>query len=389
MSLKNNFYIIDAAQKIKYYRLNRKYDEIVNECAKIDSIDEFAEFKKYVVEYIKTVKVNGLLMKRNYGCEGFFYGHRNAFFEYAGISTSKQAFIFPAFEAGADLREVVTDDFLLKRYHSYLLQSSYKNSEIRKRRPYSPIYNIGPYILYANSIYNSEKLRSIKSKWGKTVLLFPGHTFEGVGVDFDKKKFVKEVFSQFSNKFDTILVSVYWNDVDDPLYEEFSSMGAKLVSAGFRGDQQFIHRLKTIFELSDVVASNLAGSYIGFSKALKKPFYLFGERARYTNDEYSLSKDSEAKYEHTLNEIFYSFSSLSPSENQLIYQNRLYEHFWGGSHFKTKEEARDIIDLSQKLLCASKGSIEGFEKAVIRLKDDRDSLDITENQYDLFLRSLE
>ena len=66
-----------------------------------------------------------------------------------------------------------------------------------------------------------------------------------------------------------------------------------------------------------------------------------------------------------LDEIFEAFSSLEPNTEQLMMQKNLYEKFWGGkTYFKTPEEAREIITLSEKLLKVSKGMSKGYQEAV-------------------------
>lgn len=41
----------------------------------------------------------------------------------------------------------------------------------------------------------------MKKPFGKTVLLFPGHSFEGTGDEYDKEKFVEQIMDCFSKKY--------------------------------------------------------------------------------------------------------------------------------------------------------------------------------------------
>ena len=75
-----------------------------------------------------------------------------------------------------------------------------------------------------------------------------------------------------AKQYDTVMVSVYWNDVESKLYGMFEKCGAILVSSGFRGDKAFISRLKTLISLSDCVCGNAFGTHIGYAMYLNKPF---------------------------------------------------------------------------------------------------------------------
>lgn len=375
MFLKENYKTYDILIRIKNNKMNRMVDDIVKECAQIDSIKDYKIFKNFISKNVKSKDYVGMLSRKEFGSEGLLYGHRNAFFEYAGINSAEQKFLFPYFEHGADLRERGIANVKDIRNHSFVFQASYKNGMVHKERPFAPVYNIGPYILYAKNYYEQNNMADLKSKLGRTALLFPAHTFEGAGVEFDKKKFVKDVLDKFKNNYDSLIISVYWMDVDDPIYEEFEANGAILMSSGFRGDADFIARQRTMFNLSDVVASNLVGSYIGYAKALEKKIYMFSDKAVLDSPENIGTDEQEKQYSNTINRIFNAFSSLTPSAEQLNEQNRIFNYYWGGKeYFKTKEEARTIISLSYKLVKCGAYNTSKIEHVVQRVLKDPNEL---------------
>lgn len=375
MFLKENYKTYDILIRIKNNKMNRMVDDIVKECSQIDSIKDYKIFKNFISKNVKSKDYVGMLSRKEFGSEGLLYGHRNAFFEYAGINSAEQKFLFPYFEHGADLRERGIANVKDIRNHSFVFQASYKNGMVHKERPFAPVYNIGPYILYAKNYYEQSNMADLKSKLGRTALLFPAHTFEGAGVEFDKKKFVKDVLDKFKNNYDSLIISVYWMDVDDPIYEEFEANGAILMSSGFRGDADFIARQRTMFNLSDVVASNLVGSYIGYAKALEKKIYMFSDKAVLDSPENIGTDEQEKQYSNTINRIFNAFSSLTPSAEQLNEQNRIFNYYWGGKeYFKTKEEARTIISLSYKLVKCGAYNTSKIEHVVQRVLKDPNEL---------------
>lgn len=389
MSFQDNYKVRDALRKIKYYRINSYIDSLVKEVKQIDSISDYVEFKKFIKKNIKKKSLTEQLAKHEFGSEGLHYGHRKAFFDYAGIETDEQRYIFPFFEHSADLRERGISNIREPLNHSLVFQSTYKNEIAHRERPLCPVYNIGPYILYAKQYYSGYQLKKIKDSLGKTALLFPAHTFEGASIDFDKQKFVKEVFDRFKHDFDSIMVCAYWMDVDDPIYDAFEAEGAKIVSAGFRGDDNFIARQRVMYELSDLVSSNLEGSYIGYSLALKKPFYMFSNRARLNSHENIGSNEQEYRFSLTVNKIFKAFSNINPSYKQLDEQQSIFEYYWGGlNQFKTREEASKIITLNMKLLKKSKYTTYGYEKCIIDVLQGNNKANIDNDELLILKKAL-
>lgn len=389
MYLYDNYYSRDWLKKVKNIKMNTKLNTIIEECSQIDSIKEYSMFKKFIMDNVKNKPIADYLMKSEFGSEGLRYGHRNAFFEYAGVDSKEQRFLFPYFEHGADLRERSVVMPNNKEIHSFVLQSPYKNIMIHRERPLAPVYNVGPYILYAKKYYDDDTFAEMKEKYGKTLLLFPAHKYEKAEVSYDEAKFVKDVMDKFKDDYDTILISVYWYDVDDSIYERFEAEGAKLVSAGFREDPNFIVRLRAIMEFSNLVASNMTGSYIGYSKALRIPFYMFEERAKFYDIAHIGSEEQEKEYACTLNRIYAAFSEIHPTEAQLKEQEKIYKYFWGGSDcFKTKEEARVMISLSSKLLAKCGGTIKGYENIVQDVIKGNNRANLNSDEMELLLNSI-
>lgn len=383
----NNYYFRDFLSRTKHLSENAKFDSIIKDVVDIDSIMDYDIFKKYVINNIKPYANGKKIVRYEFGDEGLFYGQRNALFAYAKIETNEQRFILPAFEHGPDLRENVNQIIKNQMNHSFVFSSNYKKKIVHKDRPLAPVFDVGPYVLYADGYYDDNTFRKIKSNYGKIALLFPAHSFEGASVKFDKQQFVCNVMNKFRDSYDTVFVSVYWNDVDDSVYELFEKEGAKLVSAGFRGDPNFIYRLREMIDLSDVVASNMIGSYIGYAIALNKPFFMFEDSAELKSVEHS-DDDKNDKYTKLQNDIKYAFSCLEPNDKQIQLQEKIYTKFWGGKQaHKTVEEIKNIITLSQKLLKNSYGTTWGYEKVINKaLKHD---FELTEDEFSMLLYSLD
>ncbi len=136
---------------------------------------------------------------------------------------------------------------------------------------------VGPYIIGAKNFYPREQLEIIKQKLGKTLLVFPMHSYPGVDNQYDQDAFINEI-DKIRNNFDTILVCLAYKDVQRKAYKLFNKKGYLLVSNGCPGDPMFLSRQKDLIELSDITMSNGMGTHIGYSIALGKPHYFFYQR---------------------------------------------------------------------------------------------------------------
>ena len=65
-----------------------------------------------------------------------------------------------------------------------------------------------------------------------------------------------QIYEDYKKQYDTLFLSVYWSEMDAELYTHAKKMGFHIVSAGFRFDSDFARRLRTIFELSDLIITD-------------------------------------------------------------------------------------------------------------------------------------
>lgn len=353
MSLFSNIYVSNAKDQLIHFRDNSYIKKVISDFETIDSIKDYKLFKKAVLDYKAFVgKRDRIFSFVQYGGEGLHYGHRKAFFEYAGEENLKNSnYLLPYFEHGINWQEQYYSLYNQINLHSLVFQGKYKNEMIHRKRPNLPIYNIGPYVYYAKPYYTKKIFETTKQKNGKTLLLYPLHTCEGATAEYDRAEFVKKIVDCFKMEYNTIMVSVYWNDVDDPLYDAFEAEGMQLVSAGYRGDQKFISRLRTIIELSDMTAGNHLGTHIGYCLMLNRDHVIFNVNAQANESFRHLSGCEQRLYYETLKLFYKAFSQVKPNVEEKKMQNLLFDKYWGGINcIKSVEEAKRIISVSSKLL---------------------------------------
>lgn len=318
-----------------------KYVEFVKEIAKIDSIENYEEFYQSIKPILGS---KAMVASTNYGAEATLYGYYDSLFEYAKMEKTKQILI-PSIEHGVRFGSPKWK----YKYNSicYACQGTKRIHEIYDIDPMKPIFVIGPYIHYASYYYSEEKMKEMKSQLGRTLLVFPSHTCENETLSNNDKSFINIVYNKYASDYDTIMVCAYWNDVDDPIMKLFEEKGAKIVSAGFRGDSNFIRRLKSLLYIADDVVVNDIGTNIGFAKYMNCNIYLEGELLMKEDKYYVKNYEVFKKAFFTENKTF--------SKEQEKLQDALYREFWGGEEkLLTSEEMQAMLEGIQQM-CKKSG----------------------------------
>lgn len=351
--LRKNISLYDLLVKIRRYKNNAAYKRVLNAVSAIDSIRDFDLFADSV----------GCLVRREvpveysaYGGEAYYYGYYDEFLNYAGIKKPRVP-IFPRMEHGVRFGQAswpVDANSL-----AYACQGRNRMDEIWREDPLKPVFALGPYIHYAREYYDEETFLTLKEKLGKVLLVFTSHTAEESGSDINEDPFIDMIYRKYAPNFDSVLVCAYWRDAKNATIDAFRKRGAKIVSAGFRGDVNFIRRLKTIIRLSDAVVGDALGTNIGFCLHMKRPYYL--ERA-----EAIRSKD--AYYLQNVEKFYQAFETdtLEFTPQQLQLQQSLYEDFWGGDQgVYSKAEAKRLVNLVTGLYKDAHYRIDKVSAAII------------------------
>jgi len=331
--LRKNIGIYDYLVKIRRYKNNAAYLKNLNEVSAIDSI---LEFDKFVDAVERFVEMRVPVEYSVYGGESYYYGYYNEFMQYANIRLPRVP-VFPRMEHGVRFGGPLWgfDANCL----AYACQGRKRIHEIWENDPWKPVFSLGPYIHYARDYYNESDFQKLKSQLGRCLLVFPSHTSEGVGSRFAEKDLVDIIYEKYAPHFDSVMVCAYWRDAKNSLIEAFRQRGAMTVSAGFRGDKNFIRRLKTIIKLSDAVVGDDLGTNIGFCMCMGKPYYLERvDRKRSEDETFECYKD-----------LFYGAfctDTLEFTQEQLEQQRDLYNDFWGGdASTYSADEAKYLINL--------------------------------------------
>lgn len=210
------------------------------------------------------------------------------------------------------------------------------------------IIPVGPYVYYAPDYYNKEKFTETKAKLGKTLLVFFSHSGTGECVSFDIDALINKINS-VRRDYQTVVISVFWSDINQILEERLLNEGYLIFSSGHRYDYYFLSRQKTMIQLADMTMSNFISTHIAYCSCLNKPHWIIrqnidvkavdakgainiaiGER---------IAKDAETLQEQEeLYRVFSDYSTMLTDE-----QRKVCDKFFGLSHIRSVEELKKLI----------------------------------------------
>lgn len=210
-------------------------------------------------------------------------------------------------------------------------------------------FAIGPYIAYANNFLSEEDIKNEKKRLGKTLLVFPMHSYLNSEIKYDSTELIKKI-NNFSKNYNTVRVCLYYMDIQYGLQKPYQNAGFECVSAGHIYGENFLSRLKSIIELSDMTMSFGYGSSLGYCIYMNKPHCLL--KQTWSFDPSVTMKDAleEDKLNKNMIErenvfnLFGEFEEIIKPE-----QYNFVDKYWGISHLKTKEELRVIFDECEKM----------------------------------------
>ena len=321
LNLYNNYYKLKNKHKF-FYEVNKR---------KEISIFAYSELSKplpfYPSEKIK---------------DSNFYGHIHSLKKYS--NTCK---ITHSIEHGLYLGNYVPKATFLKTTKSILTFSENRKRHLLVNNVKKPIYPIGPYIHYADSILEREKIKELKEELGNTLLVFPSHSIDNVNVKFNVEGFISEIL-KVSKNYQTVMVCLYYKDILDKRFlASYKKYGFKIVTAGHFYDLNFISRLKSIILLSDFTMSNSVGTHTGYCIYLNKPHYIYNQDVSYVDNKersyVDIRDESQLmSLENEKKEIISEFSKLYTEITDS--QRYVIDKYWGLSSTKSPDEIQQLLE---------------------------------------------
>lgn len=207
---------------------------------------------------------------------------------------------------------------------------------------------IGPYIYYAPDYYDEHRFMKEKEKLGKTLLVFFSHSGTGESVSFDTDYLIEKINS-ISKEFQTVVISVFWSDINAEVEKRLQKEGYLIFSSGHRYDYYFLSRLKTMIKLSDATMSNFSSTHIAYCSCLNKPHWIVRQdiefkafnatgAANLAIDKMMAKDASSNKEQEELYKVFADYNPVLTEE-----QKKVCDKYFGLSYIRSVEEMKDIL----------------------------------------------
>lgn len=358
-----NTYLVSFLYKHLCRKLSKSEESLIADICTIDTIsnpfgllDLKRGFESGKFKYSKDKNFNNLNI----------YGYWRSLFPFLNLD---DAALLPSIEHGLILADDVYEDICLTGRCSVVTFGSYRQ-EIIRRKTSLPVFTVGPYIQYAQDFYSEERLSKEKKKNGKTLLVFPGHSTDECEVNRQIKHQIGQI-KKCAEGFKTVIISVFWWDLDDAMVKAFQAEGFKIACSGFRDDSAFASRLKTMIRLSDVVLSDGIGTHVGFCRALGREVVLMNSGSIKRTGEWE--RQREGAINSATQEIVGALSEQGSS-----YERRTMEHYWGLGIKRTQNELQTIASISRDITWETKGfrrhASNAAERLLLRYQAEKNDL---------------
>lgn len=191
---------------------------------------------------------------------------------------------------------------------------------------------VGPYIMYVNNFKSNRALRKLKNKLGRVLLVFPSHSTPGFYTDYNENEFLSEI-AEVAKNYDSVLVSLFWADVNVGRDKMYLEKGYQVVCSGTRSDRWFLSRQRDLFELADFSMSNDVGTHIGYSISMGVPHYIYNQKVVEGEAKIDYSEMNPI-IEKEFKEIKSAFNSRKPVITEE--QKKIVDYYWGLSSVITE-----------------------------------------------------
>lgn len=322
---------------------NRKEMEgLVERCADIDSISDIRPLKK-IRSDIENNKLKFYSTDANWS-NAHIYGIWSSLFGASG----EPLWSTPSIEHGLILYDDIFTDTRYTSRPTVATFGDYRRGVIRRFTD-RPVYTVGPYINYAPDYYSECDFEKKKRELGKVLLVFPSHSTDASEVTQDDERYIAAL-KEWGKDYDSILINIFWWNINGALSERFADEGFRVVSAGFRDDIRFLSRLRTIIRLSDMVIGDSVGTHAGYVLALDRPYqYLnLGTTVR-AND----GREASTEYRKDITDYLVDiFSSEGLDINSMRCAT---DCFWGYSKLRSPQEVQAMLKVSREIGIRSRG----------------------------------
>lgn len=245
---------------------------------------------------------------------------------------------------------------------------------ILKKYYNTPIFEVGPYIQYAAPYYSEEKKREWKEEIGKTLLVFPMHSTDDSELSYSEKEYIKKI-KILAMHYDTVLVCMFWWNLDMPIVEAFKEEGFKVCSAGYREDPMFLCRQRTMIEVADHIVTDAIGTHVGYCYSLGKIVQIIdsGTKTQIYDDVFMKTQIEKIK------------RVILADDRNLI--DKIMQFYWGSDISYSRKELKKIAEINEEITVNGRYWLKNYPEVAHKLLNKYQESD--EIKYNLLKRAME
>lgn len=291
---------------------------------------------KDIFDYDNVIKERIDLDREIFGSNNF-YGMSYILKRYSGYKKRIRGLI----EHAPGLTNIALGEYQSDIFNNLYVCSKQRKDFISKKTD-KVIFDIGPSIAYAKTIYDEKQLSDIKSTLGKTLLIYPIHNFYDSNWKNDTERFISYV-NEIKNvyKFDTVLASMYHIDITRGLQERYEQEGYRIVSSGHTYNYDFNDCMKTILSLADNTVFQGYSSAVGYCIYMGLPVQIYpGCDEIHTQWHKNYESD-------VLDEFAKMFSEYS---GEISKEQKEFCNYWFGyDSIRKPNELKHLLEISDKI----------------------------------------
>ncbi len=295
-----------------------------------------------IFDYQAIIDGPSIFAAKEYYRGNSYYGIGQKLREYSGYTRPINA----CSEHGVYFGDYIDEKEMVKSGLNGLITFSAKRKAFLDDKADVPVHAIGPYIHYAHLLLTDEEIEAKKKELGRTLLFFPDHSVDRVETEFDTGSLISEI-KEFAreNGFKTVMVSLFYKDIQIGRAKEYEDEGFIVVTNGYRMDPHFLDRQKTFITLADYTASNAVGTHVGYCVHLGKGHLIFDQEIKYnayTQAEMAaVPEASNDKVQRDRAEVKSYFIKYSPEITDD--QRRIVNKYWGLDCVRTPNEMMSLL----------------------------------------------
>lgn len=275
-----------------------------------------------------------------------YYGHATLLKAHAGLPPDST--IKAAVQHGTFFGDYVWPNEYNAKVPAVLAHGPQRFPALRARTE-KPVFTIGLPLLYAQPLLKGEELKALRKRFGRVLLAFPMHNTQHITIDWNVREFA-DFLEEFGKQFDTVMVSVYWRDLQLGHDKPYRERGFEIVTAGHIYDFNFLPRLRSMFDLATMTTSNIVGSQIAQSVALGTPHVLQRKvDFQISKSSVPVSKEQIRESHHHPDTDRIAEAFREPTGQVEEWQREVIRETFGWGEEKSSSELRQILQLCEDM----------------------------------------